>query len=221
MRRFATVGIVVFDNDGTLVPSHLVANPAIQEGFTLFCRRHAILAEAPTDRRIRDLTGLPGEAFYRELLPDAARHHAAALREFCLDHEVAAMLKRAEFYPGIRALLVALRARGVRLAVATNGGARYVGAVGRRLGYDVLFDRVYHHEIEGIGHKGEMARRALRELGPGAGVFVGDRRADREAAAHAGLPFIGCLYGYGSPAELEDADALVSRPEDLGAVLLE
>jgi len=212
--------IIVFDNDGTLVPSHLVANPAIQGGFSLFCRRHAIVAEAPTDQRIRDLTGLSGEAFYRALLPEGAKHHSAALREFCLDHEVAAMLDRAEFYPGVRDLLVALRARGARLAVATNGGARYVGAVATRLGYDALFDRVYHIEMEGFAHKGEMALRALRELAPGAGVFVGDRRADRDAASHARMAFVGCLYGYGSDAELEGADVLVESPKALAEALL-
>jgi phosphoglycolate phosphatase-like HAD superfamily hydrolase len=220
MARFGSSRLVIFDNDGTLVPSHLVANNAIQEGFVRFCERQGIVAPMPTDARLRDLTGLPGEEFYRALLPEEARGLAAELREFCLDHEVKAMLGQAEFYPGIRTLLQSLRARGAKLAVATNGGERYVGAVARRLGYQGLFDRVYFHGLDGLASKGEMALRALADLGPGPAVFVGDRRADFDAAREAGAAFIGCLYGYGTAAELSGADALVANPEDLAVLLL-
>lgn len=220
MPALKPVRIVIFDNDGTLVPSHEVANPAIQEGFAAFCESRGIDAPVPTDGRIRELTGSAGEAFFRALLPDEWKYLYAELRARCLDYETAAMLDDGHFYPGIEEMLVSLRRRGKRLAIATHAGERYIGAVGKRLGYDVLLDRVYYHGCNGMSSKGEMARRAIEELGPGDAVFVGDRRADAVAAAEVGIPFIGCRYGYGDAEELEGADALVASPADLAHLLL-
>jgi phosphoglycolate phosphatase len=213
--------IIVFDNDGTLVPSHEVANPAIQTAFSIFCAEKGIAASVPTDERIRELTGQPGDVFYRALLPAEHQGLTSALRSFCLDREVEGMLHRARFYDGLGEMLGVLRSRGVRLVLASHGGERYIGAVARRLGYETIFDRIYFHGRDGLVTKGEMARRALVELGESPGIFVGDRRADLEAAREVGLRFGGCLYGYGSRIELEGADFLFDDPTDLAECLLD
>ncbi|MBD3162461.1 MAG: hypothetical protein GF346_08900, partial [Candidatus Eisenbacteria bacterium] len=85
------VRIVVFDNDGTLVPSHEVANPAIQRGFRRFAESRGLDLAPPTDARIRELTGQPGSVFYRALLPEPLQPLAGELRSICLDEEVVAM----------------------------------------------------------------------------------------------------------------------------------
>lgn len=213
--------IILFDNDGTLVPSHEVANPAIQEAFALFCREKGIDLVVPTDARIRDLTGQPGETFFRSLLPEEHAALAGDLRARCLDHEVAGMLARASFYDGLGEMLRELKRSGSRLAIVTNGGERYIGAVARRLCYDLLFDRVYFHGMEGLDDKGAMARRAVADLGGGRGVLVGDRRSDLVAARSAGLAFVGCLYGYGGPEELRGADILADSPQELARLLMD
>ena len=46
-------------------------------------------------------------------------------------------------------------------------------------------------------------------------IVIGDRDKDRMLAEAHGLPFIGCLYGYGSREELEGADALVNDPLEI------
>lgn len=212
--------VLIFDNDGTLVPSHETANPAIIEAFGLYCQREGLDLPLPTDARIRELTGQPGETFYRSLLPVHLADHAPALREFCLDIEVEAMRLRCRFYPGIGPMLEALRGRGDRMALASHGGRRYIGAVAERLGYADLFSRIFYHGYEGLLGKGDMARRALDELGPGEGILIGDREADKLAAREAGIRFVGCLYGYGTPEELADADDLAATPEALASILL-
>jgi phosphoglycolate phosphatase len=175
----------------------------------------------PTDGRIRELTGSAGEAFFRALLPDEWKHLYAELRSTCLDYETAAMLADAHFYPGIEEMLLSLKNLGRCMAIATHAGDRYIGAVGKRLGYEALFDRVYYHGCNGMRSKAEMIRRAIEELGPGEAVFVGDRRADAVAAAEVGIPFIGCLYGYGGAEELEGAAAFAATPPDLVRILLD
>ena len=89
-----------------------------------------------------------------------------------------------------------------------------------RLDYGRLFDRVFYHGLDGMASKAEMGRRALDELGPAPGVFVGDRAADLAASRAIGTPFVGCMYGYGSSEELADADFLVESPTDLASLLL-
>jgi phosphoglycolate phosphatase-like HAD superfamily hydrolase len=118
-------------------------------------------------------------------------------------------------------MLAELRRRGRRLAIATHGGERYISALSLRLGYDRLFDRVFFHGFEGLTSKADMARRALLELGPGTGLFVGDRRADLDAARAASIPFVGCSYGYAADGELRGADALASSPAELARLLLD
>lgn len=213
--------IVVFDNDGTLVPSHRAANPAIQRGFRRFVEMTGIEAEPPSDARIRELTGQPGSDFFRALLPARLQAQADTLRSICIGEEVAAMRESASFYEPLGETIDELRERGVRLAIATNGGRRYIEAVGERLGYEERFDRVFYHGYRGIVSKSEMVRAALAELGPGPGIFVGDRTADAAAARDAGIPFIGCAYGYGEEAELAGAARIVSTPAELALLLLE
>ena len=45
--------------------------------------------------------------------------------------------------------------------------------------------------------------------------LIGDRYSDLEAAKSSGSPFIGCVYGFGSPEELGGAQRLAQTPEDL------
>ena len=49
--------------------------------------------------------------------------------------------------------------------------------------------------------------------------MVGDRHHDIRAARSNGARAIGVLWGYGSPQELADADALVAAPHELHAAL--
>ncbi|MBD3160680.1 MAG: HAD-IA family hydrolase, partial [Candidatus Eisenbacteria bacterium] len=123
------------------------------------------------------------------------------------------------FYDPLEESVDGLRRRGARLAIATNGGERYIGAVGERLRYAERFDRVFYHGHRGISSKEEMVRVALAELGPGDALFVGDREADAAAARHAGIPFIGCAYGYGEEGELAGAARVVATPEELARLL--
>lgn len=218
-KLIAAASLVCFDNDGTLFASHEVANPAIQRCFVSFCRERGLDLPPPTDEEICRLTGKPGPEFYREVLPEPLQGESTRFRELCLDEEVKDVAERGRLYPGIEVLLVALRASGRRLVLVTNGGERYIGAVHRRVGYDRLLDGVYHFGKNGHATKGEMIRAAMREHDRGAAVMVGDRDSDLRGARAAGIPFLGCLYGYGTREELAGADLLVGDVAGLAQAL--
>lgn len=209
MRDLTSIQLCCFDNDGTLFASHEVANPAIQRCYVRFCAGHGLRVEAPSDEAICRLTGQPGHTFYREILPEPLRDHSAGFREECLKEEVVEIGARGRLFPGIEEMLIDLRASGRRIALVTNAGPVYMEAVRRKVGYDRLLDGIYHFGRDGLNSKAAMIRAALGELGCGTALMVGDRSSDLEGAAGAGVPFVGCLYGYGEPAELDGADFLV------------
>ena len=118
------------------------------------------------------------------------------------------------------ALLADLRARGRKLALVTNAGSVYLDAVSRRLGYATTLDGIYHYGKDGLTTKAAMIASARRELGEDQAVMVGDRSSDLEGARGAGVPFVGCLYGYGGADELAGADLTVGSVAELRRVLL-
>ncbi|MBK8232759.1 MAG: HAD family hydrolase [Candidatus Eisenbacteria bacterium] len=213
-------GLICFDNDGTLFASHEVANPAIQEAHVAFCRAAGHELPAPTDAEICRLTGLPGLEFFVQLLPEPLKSRAAEFRLICVELEARDVLARGRLFPGARELLLELRARGKKLALVTNAGDRYIGAVAERVGYAALLDGLYHHGKDGMASKAEMLRAAHRDLGGAGVVMVGDRHSDLEGARATGAFFIGCTYGYGEAAELEGADRLVGSVAELRSLLV-
>ena len=122
-------------------------------------------------------------------------------------------------YPGIPALLKALKDRGVKTAVVSN--KLHAGVVGlcRSFFGDDLTDA--------FGVSDECERkpapvnvfRALRALGVKKedALFVGDSEVDVQTAHNAGLPCVGVTWGFRDRAELERAGviAVIDRPAEL------
>lgn len=213
--------LICFDNDGTLFASHEVANPAIQRSYVAFCQEHGLDLPPPSDERICALTGKPGPVFFREILPEPLQELGPRFREVCLKEEAREVLARGRLYDGVAELLADLRKAGRKLALVTNAGEVYLGAVRTRVGYASTLDGIYHYGRDDLWTKAEMIRAAQRDLGEDRAVMVGDRSSDLEGARGAGVPFVACLYGYGDPAEVVGAEAVVRSVDELRGVLLD
>lgn len=113
-------------------------------------------------------------------------------------------------FPGLRELLLELRAAGKELAVTTSKPQKLAEELLRRENMDGLFDRICGAGDDGEGNaKWQVLQRAMRELGaaPEASVLIGDTKYDVAGALRCGLPCIGVGYGYAAPGELEQAGA--------------
>jgi phosphoglycolate phosphatase len=55
----------------------------------------------------------------------------------------------------------------------------------------------------------------IRNHFDGTFAVIGDRHQDMELARKHDLKFIGCSYGYGSFGELDSANAIVQKPEEI------
>ena len=120
-------------------------------------------------------------------------------------------------YPGIPAMLDALRATGRALCLATSKRRDFAERVIDHLGFRGHIPTVYGAlPGGGLNDKADMLRELLRVEGydPSGTVMVGDRLHDIEAAKRNGMRSIGVLWGYGGRAELEQAgaDAIVDDP---------
>ena len=129
-------------------------------------------------------------------------------------------------YPHALAALDDLAARGVVLAVVTNKIERYAAEVLDTLGLRDRFACLIGGDTLAVGKPDPAPIRAMIErCGGGRAAFVGDSVYDVRAAKAAGVPVIGCSFGFldrpaadlGADAVIDGFDALVPTLERLGA----
>jgi len=206
-----------FDLDGTLADTDADIRLAWKTALK------ALGLESP-DFDEKFVTGPPIDEVVKTLFPDRYSPEliADARRAFGLAYDASGFPNTRE-YPGVRQLLLALKAAGARLFIVTN--KRYVGAklMAAKFGWGEIFEGLYAGDMYATPlqtlrlRKPELLARVLRELGaaPDESVLVGDTTSDFEAAAANGIESVGVTWGYGTDAELAQATRLASRAEDI------
>ena len=152
---------------------------------------------------------------------DEAEHAIEVYRERYIDIG----LYESCLYPGISALLKALRARGAYVALASAKPQMMLERLTKYFGIDGYLDA-----ISGTGlHRHDADKQDLLMAALPAGArpeeacMVGDRCFDMEAAKALGMHAVGADYGYSLPGELADsgADEVYAASPDMVAALLE
>lgn len=106
-----------------------------------------------------------------------------------------------EVFDGIPALLADLRAKGVRLAVATSKAEPTAQRIVEHFGLHDHFEVVAGASVDGArSSKADVVAHALAQLGPlpPRVLMVGDRRHDVEGAAAHGIGTVVVDWGYGA-----------------------
>ena len=203
---------LLFDFDGTLYDT--------VEGITK-CVRHA-LRKRGMDAELSELrcfAGPPLDEMFREKFGFSQAEAEQAVRDF-RERYVPIGLYESRPFPGLRELLLELRAAGKSLGVTTSKPQVLAEELLRREGLFELFDVICGAADEGEGNaKWQVLRRAMDALGAREEdcVLVGDTRYDVAGARRCGIPCIGVGYGYAAPGELEAAGA-AAVAEDLPAL---
>ncbi|MCL1861086.1 MAG: HAD family hydrolase [Proteobacteria bacterium] len=210
---------IIFDLDGTLIDSAGAILASYRAAFASCGRVPARGIEAdivgpPLGETLRMLAGSEDSALIAQLA-DAFR------RSYDSDG-----LLETQAYPGIGDMLRALRAAGMRLAIATNKRIHPTRLIVGHLGWADIFDSVTALDIftPPLPDKAALLGRLLAdsEIDARRAVYVGDRIEDGEAAEANDLPFIAATWGYGIPR----AGAMSSRwfdatsPSELKQMLL-
>ncbi|MGA7826461.1 MAG: phosphoglycolate phosphatase [Geobacteraceae bacterium] len=212
------IDLILFDLDGTLIDSLDDLASATNHMLSTLGR------PAATREQVRSYVGKGARRLVERAMPDATADELERGLSLFLDYNEEHIVDRTRFYPGVMGTLASLREAGLTLAVVSNKNVALCSKVLTTLGADGFFARVIGADsLAERKPSPEPLLKVLRELGvpPERAVMVGDSINDIAAGQAAGVATIGCTFGYGDMAEIEDADLLIdSLPELLKLPLL-
>ncbi|ANG61820.1 phosphoglycolate phosphatase, bacterial [Marinobacterium aestuarii] len=214
--------LVLFDLDGTLVDSVPDLALAIDRMLA------ALELEPAGVARVRDWVGNGAPTLVRRALHGQLDIADATLPvgrfeqayELFLQFYGESTAALSALYPGVSECLDGLRARGIRLGVATNKPMRFTGDMLQGLGIDGYFDVVIGGDsLPSCKPDPAMLLSAIEQCGatPATTLMVGDSSNDIRAARAAGCKVVGVPYGYnhGEPIEASAPDLIVARLDAL------
>jgi phosphoglycolate phosphatase len=205
---------LIFDLDGTLTDS----KPGILGCLSKVLQAQGIGHQGPLDRFI----GPPVEEWVVDLLPNGTEAERVALaRDYraCYDREG---WQNNSVFPGVREMLVDLRHQGFPLYVCTSKQQHFALRILDAFQLSDLFTAIYGDKMEYTSHsKIDLLANILRErsLDPAAAWMIGDRSFDIDAARANRLRSLAAGWGYGSPQEYAQADAIAPTPADVAAIV--
>jgi phosphoglycolate phosphatase len=212
------IDLVLFDLDGTLIDS---LDDLVN------ATNHMLLSlgrPAATREQVRSYVGQGARRLVARAMPDAAPAEVEQGLSLFLDYNEEHIVDRTRLYPGVMETLTALRDAGLTLAVVSNKNVALCSKVLTTLKAEGFFACVIGADsLAERKPSPEPLLKVLSDLGvpPERAVMVGDSVNDIAAGQAAGIVTIGCTFGYGDLAEIEDADFLIdSIPELLKLPLL-
>lgn len=209
---------VIFDVDGTLVDSVDLHAESWERAFARFGK------DIPFEA-LRSQIGKGGDQLLPVFLDDAE------LKRIGADIEAARgeifkseYLRRVKGFPACPDLFAALRARGLRIALASSAKSDELKAYKRVAGIDGMTDvETSSDDAERSKPHPDIFSAALEKLGlPGErALVIGDTPYDAEAARRAGIASVGVLCGGFAGADIRAAGAhrIYRDPADLLAHL--
>ena len=207
---------VLFDLDGTLVATDRFWVDAARAGARRAFQELGIERPMPTPEQWMSLVGLPLALGFERLFPDLDPDRRLLVRMRC-EEEEARSLKAggAALLPGVAETLTELRARGLRLGVASNCGRDYLDSMMNELGLARWIDQARCLDSPNVQSKAGMVADLLAAFDTRSAVMVGDRTGDRDAAWENGLPHVHTTRGFAQPEEEIQAEATIAGIDEL------
>ncbi|HTY81549.1 MAG TPA: HAD hydrolase-like protein [Dehalococcoidales bacterium] len=206
------VGLIIFDMDGTILPSLAPFFESIKRAFGKL-GWPITFTPAQVQRFFGVSTASVKGSVYEFITPPNSPLSAEEVREKVRAENIDTFREMAAAYPGVKETLTALRRRGYKLAQYSNAAPAYFNTILGSLGI-----RDYYDYAECIGDnnldKVTLVRKIKAHFGGAAAAIVGDRCHDIEAAQETGSLSIGARYGYGGK-EPEEADLKIDKFDDL------
>lgn len=130
-----------------------------------------------------------------------------------------------ELYPEIKRLLHALKADGVKIAVASSKPKVFIEVLLKKFEIMKYFDSVCGVEFNSdCETKASIIARALKELDskPENALMIGDTHFDIEGAKENSIASVGVMWGFGSEEEFKaaGADFIAEKPFDIESIAL-
>ena len=203
----------IFDLDGTLLDT--LQDLATSVNYAL--RQHHMPEHSIDD--VRRFVGNGVRRLMERAVPEGAANPAfeaafATFREYYMEHS----LDTTRPYDGIPELIHELKERGCRMAVVSNKMMAATQELVHHF-FPEIEVAIGEHEAEGIRKKPapDTVFAAMKQLGQGSAVYVGDSDVDLATARNSGLPCISVLWGFRDRDFLlaHGATTFVVRPMDI------
>ena len=182
----------IFDLDGTLLDT--LQDLATSVNYAL--RQHHMPEHSTDD--IRRFVGNGVRRLMERAVPEGTADPAfeaafATFREYYMEHS----LDTTRPYDGIPELIHELKQRGCRMAVVSNKMMAATQELVHHF-FPEIEVAIGEHEAEGIRKKPapDTVFAAMKQLGQGSAVYVGDSDVDLATARNSGLPCISVLWGF-------------------------
>jgi phosphoglycolate phosphatase len=208
---------MVFDMDGTLFQTESLLIPAYHKMFDMLRAEGLYSGPTPPEERILSSLGMLLADIWKNVMPEAGEEVHRRADQLLLQLEVEGLEAGGTLlYPKVVETLTALKERGVRLFVASNGLKDYIHSIVVIHKLKDLFDDLYSAGGQGTATKVELLRLLLDDHGISNAWMVGDRSSDVEAGKGNGQTVIGCAYaGFGRDDELKGSDVIINSFDEL------
>ena len=186
---------LIFDIDGTLWDSRAI----VAEGYNDYLRqigRPDLLVDA---EYLKTLFGKTMTEIADIMLESIEVPRRYEVMQGCMDREDEFLHENPcdIAFPGVKETLEALK-KDYRLFIVSNAQCGYPELMMGKLGIRHLFEGWMCFGDTGLP-KGDTIRILMERHGITDAVYIGDTQGDLEASERAGLPFLFCAFGFGTP----------------------
>ena len=206
---------VIFDFDGTVVDTGEGIIKSLQYSFEQMGR------EIPDMSDLRRFIGPPIHYSYTHYYGVSEQQVGEYIKKY-RERYTEKGIYECELYTGIVELIDSLKAKGVKVGIASSKPLRLIYSVADYLGITDKFDAVVGVRIDDSNHSSKtgLILEAMELMGAedkAEVLMVGDRLYDIEGARGAGVKSCGVLWGYGSEEEFREykADFIVNSADEI------
>jgi phosphoglycolate phosphatase len=207
---------LIFDLDGTLTDS----KPGIVGCLREVLEARKMSGYGPLDRFI----GPPVEEWAADLLPHGSAEDRTALaRDYRACYDRVGWSNNSVF-PGVAEMLEQLHRDGFPLYVCTSKHEHFAVRILESFGIAQYFNGIYGDRNDYENHsKSDLLARILSRhaIDHTSTWMVGDRSFDIEAAHLNGIRCVAAAWGYGTPEEWAQADAVAATPAEVMGIVRE
>jgi phosphoglycolate phosphatase-like HAD superfamily hydrolase/uridine kinase len=206
------VNLIIFDMDGTILPSLPAVYESIKRAFTKLGWPVTFSSEE-INQFFGVTTASTKGGLYEFITPPDSHLLIPEVREKVRIEYESTFRDIAQPYPGVKETLKTLRERGYKLAQYTNASTMYLNTVMSTLDIREYFDYIECIQDNNLT-KPKLVQKIRGKFGGLTAAVVGDRIHDIEAARDTNSLSIGVLFGYGGE-EPEQADIIINKFDDL------
>jgi phosphoglycolate phosphatase len=212
-----TVAAALFDLDGTLVDSLEDLTDAVNAMLAGFGKRPLGSPD------VRCLVGKGSRNLVQRALGTEAPEYIERGLGLFMEFNSAHIADKSRLYPGVRAALDTLAENNIRMAIISNKNESLSRLILKSLGIDHFFEAICGGDTFPEMKPSPLPLLRVADcfgVAPGEAVMVGDSINDIQAGRRAGITTIGCIWGYGGPDDLLDADRMAYSCNELADMLL-